>query len=156
MSACIARSRAETGKPPAASLAGQQVSFDRFREEYNQVRPHQALDQATPASRYRPSPRPYPKEPLEPSYDGEHAVRRVRSNGEIKWGGDLVFISQALVGEWVGIAETEAGDWMVRFFDYELGLIGRRGGKLRPFGPPRPGGVAQTGEQTEKTVNHVS
>jgi hypothetical protein len=40
---------------------------------------------------------------------------RVRSNGEIKWGRELVFLSEALIGEPVGIAETEPGDWLVRF-----------------------------------------
>ena len=51
------------------------------------------------------------------------AVRRVRSNGEIKWGGDLVFVSEVLVGEPVGIAETAGGDWLVRYADVELGFI---------------------------------
>ena len=47
----------------------------------------------------------------------------MRSNGEIKWGGELIFVSEVLVGEPVGIAETENGDWLVRFANLELGFI---------------------------------
>ena len=77
---------------PAATAAAQQHVFDRFRRDFNQLRPHEALGQKTPASRYTASPRPYPDRIEEPCYDADHAVRRVRSNGAIKWGGDMVFI----------------------------------------------------------------
>lgn len=130
--------KAETARPPAATPAEQQARFDRFRHDFNDNRPHEALGQVTPTSRYRPSPRPYPSKVEEPWYDAEHAVRRVRSNGEIKWGGDLIFLGEALIGEPVGIAETEAGDWIVRFADIDLGLIERKTGKLRRFMAGRP------------------
>jgi len=148
--------KADTAKPPAETLAAQQRCFDRFRQEYNDVRPHEALGQETPASRYRSSPRPYPERLEEPAYDAEHAVRRVRSNGEIRWGGELIFVSETLVGEPVGVAETESGDWIVRFADYPVGMIDRRTRKLRPFAPARPGRREAAREQTGKTVNHVS
>jgi len=148
--------KADTAKPPAETLAAQQRRFDRFRQEYNEVRPHEALGQETPASRYRPSPRPYPERIEEPVYDAEHAVRRVRSNGEIRWGGELIFVSETLVGEPVGIAETDSGDWIVRFADYPVGMIDRRTRKLRPFAPARPGRREAAREQTGKPVNDVA
>jgi hypothetical protein len=82
---------------------------------------------------YRPSPRPYPNNVEAPWYDADHAVRKVRSNGEIRWGGEMIFLSEALIGEPVGIAETEAGDYLVRFADIDLGIIDRRTKKLRRF-----------------------
>jgi hypothetical protein len=134
----------ETSCPPAACARQQQARFDRFRRRYNDERPHEALDQQTPAQHYALSPRPYPDRVAEPWYDAEHAVRRVRPNGEIKWGGEFVFISEALVGEPVGIAETAAGDWIVRFVNVDLGLIDRTTRKLRRFTAARPGrGEAQ-------------
>ena len=99
--------KAETSRPPAANPAEQQARFEHFRRDFNYVRPHEALDQNPPASCYSPSPRPYPARVEDPWYDADHAVRRVRSNGEIKWGGDFIFVSEALIGELVGIAETE-------------------------------------------------
>ncbi|MEX2647590.1 MAG: integrase core domain-containing protein [Alphaproteobacteria bacterium] len=147
--------KAETAKPPAASPGEQQARFDRFRADFNHIRPHEALDQETPASRFRPSTRSYPPRIEEPTYDADQAVRRVRSNGEIKWGGDLVFLSEALVGEPVGVAETETGDWIIRFADIPLAAIDRKTRKLRPFAPARPGRRERPCEQTTKTVNHV-
>jgi putative transposase len=49
----------EATKPAAANVLQQQGRFDLFRRRFNEVRPHQALDMDTPASRYRPSARPY-------------------------------------------------------------------------------------------------
>jgi len=148
--------KAETSLPPADTAREQQARFDRFRHDFNDNRPHEALGQVTPSSRYRPSPRPYPSQSEEPWYDADHAVRRVRSSGEIKWGGDLVFISEALTGEPVGIAETEAGDWIVRFVDVDLGIIDRKTKKLRRFLAARPGRKKAKPEQTRKTVSHAS
>ncbi len=148
--------KAETAKQPAACRAEQQARFDRFRLDFNGNRPHEALDQDVPASRFEPSPRPYPKRIEEPVYRSDHAVRRVRSNGEIKWGGDLIFLSQALVGEPVGVAETETGDWIVRFADLPLGIIDRRGRKLRIFAPARPGRRKDHAKQTPQSVNDLS
>src|SRR6185437_12210486 len=125
-------------RPPADTPAEQQARFDRFRNDFNDNRPHEALGQMPPASRYRRSPRPYPAQIEDPWYDAEHAVRHVRSNGEIRWGGDLLFLGEALIGEPVGIAETEAGDWIVRFADVELGIIDRITNKFRRFMAGRP------------------
>ena len=148
--------KAETSRPPAASPAEQQDRFDRFRNDFNDNRPHEALGQVPPTSRYRPSTRPYPSAIEEPWYDADHAVRRVRSNGEIRWGGDFIFLSEALIGEPVGIAETEAGDWIVRFADLDLGTIDRTTKKLRRFMAGRPARHKAPTEQTEETVRHVS
>jgi transposase InsO family protein len=145
--------KAETSRPPAADARRQQARFDRFRRDYNQERPHEALGQDPPAAHYQPSPRPYPDRIPEPWYDADHAVRRVRGSGEIKWGGELVFISECLIGEPVGVAETEPGDWIVRFLDVDLGLIDRKTKKLRRFAAARPG--RRNAEQTRKTVTHV-
>ena len=90
---------------------------------YNAERPHEALDFQYPASLYRPSPRRYPCELREPVYGEDCVVRRVRSNGEIRWEGELIFVSQVLVGEPVGISRTVNGEWRVRYADVELGFI---------------------------------
>ena len=145
--------KAETTRPPAATLAEQQARFDAFRRDYNEARPPEALGQVPPASRYVASPRPYPEHLEEPWYDAEHAVRRVRPNGEIKWGGERIFISEALAGETVGIAETARGDWLVRFAEVELGVIDRRTKKLRRVAPAQRNTEP---EQTEETVRHLS
>ena len=146
--------KAETARPPADTTAEQQARFDRFRQDFNQVRPHEALDLATPASRYRAPTRSYPSRIARPWYDADHAERIVRPGGEIKWAGDYLFLTEALAGEPVGIAETDGGDWIVRFLDVDLGLIDRRTRKIRRFAAPRPG--RRKTERSAQTVNHAS
>jgi len=122
----------ETTTPPAATATQQQRRFDRLRCEFNTERPHEALGQRPPARVYVASPRPYPDRLEDPWYDATHQVRRVRDTGQIKWQGELVFVSEAVRGEVVGLSETERGDWTVRFMQVELGRIERRTRRFRP------------------------
>lgn len=146
-----------TGHQAQANPAALQASFDRFVVLYNEERPHEALGQTPPAASYQASPRPFPSAIPEPWYDADHLVRGVRPKGDIKWGGEHVFISEALAGERVGVAETESGDWIVRFCNVDLGLIDRRTNTLRRFAAPRPGprNAAATPEKPQDTVTHV-
>ncbi len=127
----------EAATPPAATERAQQRRFDRLRDEFNCVRPHEALGQVPPAERYQPSLRPYPRRLAEACYDGTHQVRRVRVHGDIKWRGELVFISEAVRGELVGLAETETGDWIIRFMQLELGRLERSTLRFTPAWPGR-------------------
>jgi putative transposase len=116
----------QTARPPAANAAAQQASFDVFRRHYNEERPHEALGQRPPQEFYVPSSRSMP-DWAEPWYDEDHDIRRVNSNGEIKWRGARIFISSALIGELVGIAELETSGHVVRFCDLDIGFIDAQG-----------------------------
>ena len=107
--------KAETARPPAANLARQQQRFDAFRREFNQDRPHEALGQQTPSQRYEPSARPYPRSMAPVEYPGHYEVRKVRSSGQIKWQGELLFLSEVLIGEPVGLEEIDDGVWSLSF-----------------------------------------
>ena len=133
----------EAMRPPEANRAAQDRRFGAFARDYNQERPHESLGQRTPASFYHGSPRPMPDRLPEPDYPAEAAVRRVRSNGEIKWQGDMIHISSALIGEAVAVEETEAGHWHVRFFDLPIGWIDQDTKKLRRLAAPGGGEATQ-------------
>jgi hypothetical protein len=122
----------DTATPPAATPRQQQRRFDRMRREFNTERPHEALGQQPPAHVYVPSPRPYPARLEDPWYDATHQVRRVKATGQIRWQGDMIFVSEAVRGELVGIAETERGDWTARFMHVELGRIDRQTRRFTP------------------------
>jgi len=122
----------ETISPPQRDLPKQQHAFDRFREEYNQRRPHEALGQKTPASIYQPSPTAYPAKLPDVEYDSSFAVRKVRHNGEIKWKGQMIYVSQALAGEPVGLLQTDDGIWQASFSFHRLGTLDDRTGKIIP------------------------
>jgi transposase InsO family protein len=124
-------------KPAAATLDRQQSRFDAFRLEFNTVRPHEALAQETPASIYTPSKTAFVSPTGDPDY-GEAEVRKVRSGGEIKWKGAMLYVTEALIGQAVGLTKQTNGNWLVRFANVPLGYIDRSTDKLFRFGPGRP------------------
>jgi len=134
--------KAETASPPATNLAAQQQRFECFRAEFNQERPHEALGQTVPAAHYQRSPRRYPARLADPAYPAHFELRRVRSNGEIKWQGELVYLSKTLTGEVTGLAETPEGDAEVWFGPIHLGTID---GVTLKFAPSAGRGIAQLG-----------
>ncbi len=137
--------KAETANPPASTLVAQQRRFERFRTEFNQERPHEALGQTVSAAVYTPSPRPYPARLEDPVYPDDFELRRVRSNGEIKWQGELVFIAGPLIGELIGLIENSDGDAEVYFGPVHLGTIN---GAMFSFTPsPGRGSRVRRGER---------
>ncbi len=76
--------KAHATRPPAANLQAQQTRFNRFRTEYNEERPHEALAQETPGSVYHPSPRPFPDRVPPLQYPAHFEVRRVSENSGIR------------------------------------------------------------------------
>ena len=94
-----------------------------------------------PNDHYAPSPRRYSGRLREPDHGDDDAVRRVRTSGEIKWQGALVYIGQALTGEPVGLAQGGDGIWTVSFGPIVLGVIGHDGKLKRPG----PGSRSRTG-----------
>lgn len=134
-----------TAMPPEANLARQQRAFGKFMPEYNNERPHEALEMKTPASCYRPSLRRYPARIPEVQYHGDVIVRQVRHNGEIKWRGDRYYVSQALAGEPVALKHIEAFRWEVRFSCYPLGILDEETGEITPM-PPTPPHIDKGGK----------
>jgi putative transposase len=122
----------ETASPPQRTRCAQQRAFDRFRTVYNHERPHEALAQQPPASVYTPSPRPYPTRVASPEYGPAVVVRRVRGDGDIKWRGAHVFLSQALAGEPVGLEAVADGCWRVTFGPVALGCLHAGADRLHP------------------------
>lgn len=118
--------KAEATRPPSGNLAAQQVRFNRFRQEYNEDRPHEALAQETPASVYRPSSRTLPRTlpPLE--YPGHFEVRLVSRNSGIRWKHHWVCVTHTLAGEYVGLEEIDDGIWEVYFGPIKLGRMDER------------------------------
>lgn len=97
-------------------LSHAQRRFDRWREIYNFERPHEAIQMNTPASRYRPSARPFP-ETLPPiEYDPADTVRRVQSNGWLSYRGRMLHISQAFRGYPVALRAHPEHDGLLEVF----------------------------------------
>ena len=88
------------------SLAGLQARFDRWRQLYNHVRPHEGIDNVPPACRFQPSARRFPRELAEPEYGSDCIIRRVQEDGRISFQGRPRFISGAFAGHPIGLRPT--------------------------------------------------
>jgi putative transposase len=118
--------KAATARPPAATAGAQQRVFDRFRAQYNECRPHEALGQQPPARHYAPSPRPYPVRLPALEYPGHWETRRVSRNGGIRWQSRWVNVSHVLAEERIGLEPVADGLWSVYFGAVLLGRFDER------------------------------
>jgi putative transposase len=125
--------KAETARPPAPHAAAQQRRFARFCREYNHERPHEALDNDVPASRYQPSPRPLPRQLPALEYPGHFEIRRVSTIGQVSWSGTPLFLSEALAGEHVAFEEIADGLWTIRFASVALARYDERQRRIHPL-----------------------
>jgi len=120
----------ETTKPPSEDHHAQQNRFDTFRHVYNQERPHESLEQKTPASFYRPSERSYPSRFPKIEYPGHYEVRRVSRNGGVRWNSKWVCVSHVLAEEYVGFDEVDDELWEVFYGPVRLGRFNERNSKI--------------------------
>src|SRR5262249_47262125 len=130
----------ETALPPRRTLRAQQLAFDRFRQQYNEERPHEALDQKPPASVYEPSLRRLPPFLPELEYPPDVELRAVRRTGEIKWQNRHVYIGEALAHEIVSLQMIAYMTHVVCLGPIELGRIKDDAlhlGLIRPHRPRR-------------------
>ena len=130
--------KTEATRPAAANVLQQQMRFDTFVHRYNQERPHQALDMATPASRYTPSPRLYRSlEELDYPFHDWTAV--VTCCGRICYQRRKINLSQVFAGQKVGVKQRADHVWLVSFMDYDSGYFDDETCRLEPienpFGP---------------------
>jgi hypothetical protein len=115
--------KADLAAPASSTMRAQQRRTDRWVSCYNGVRPHEALGQRTPAECYRKD-RPYRwTNQLQLSYPKGWKVRRVRSNGQIRWQGRLRFVGEAFVGMKVGLKPVEMGQHVVYLVRVPLGEL---------------------------------
>jgi transposase InsO family protein len=125
----------ETAEPAAANRRAQQRAFDRFRQEYNHQRPHEALAMQTPAAVYAPSPRSYPARVPEPEYPTTMLVRSVHHQGQIRWKKHEVILSKVLWGERVGLLPVNERWFTVYFAQFPIARFDSR--KLRVLSLPQ-------------------
>lgn len=92
-----------TAQPPKATARLQQKAFHEFQLQYNQQRPHEALDNHTPQDCYAASPRCYPRCVPALEYGDDVEIRRVSQHGSVRWRGERTFISEVFAYEPLGL-----------------------------------------------------
>ena len=112
-----------TARPGATTLSAQQQRFNKFRREYNEHRPHEALQMRTPSDCYSSSPREFPSHLPEISYPDHMQVKRVREHGDIQYKSRRLFTTECLSGDYVGIEQIDEDMSQLWYCNYLLGRI---------------------------------
>ena len=112
--------------PSAGAFGAQQRRFDAFRPTVPEVRPPEALDQRRPAALYTPSDRLYLPRPRPITYPEHFEIRRVATNGGIRWHKRWVNVSHSLATLPVGLEPLASGTWNVFFGPIHLGWLDER------------------------------
>jgi putative transposase len=113
----------ETASPPKRTLKAQQRAFDYFRAEFNQQRPHEAIGMDTPSSRYQPSERRYPLLLPEITYPDDMVIRKVHTQGDLRWKARQIYLSETLAGELVGCRQVDDNLWDIYFAHIRLAQL---------------------------------
>ena len=136
----------ETAMPPAADHRAQQRALDRFRQEYNQVRPHEALHMQTPASIYVSSSRSFPARLPEPEYADTMRVHSVRRKGHFRWHKQDVFLSEVLWGERVAFLPVDDRWFTIYFAQFPLARFDSQKLHVLPLPQAKDRDIADAGE----------
>ncbi len=116
--------KAACAKPPAHDLQLQQRKLNHFVKEYNNVRPHEALDMLTPAVVHERSKRPFPDRILKYNYPPGLRVMNVTQNGSVRWKSYFwVYMTRGLIGKKVAAEEIGNGIWKVFYKNVFLGYF---------------------------------
>ena len=112
----------ETTRPPGMNFLQQQARFDAFVNEFNNERPHEALDMKSPAAVYSTAKIAYAGLPdVEYPFHDRDII--VTNCGRICMARKKINISTALAGQRLGLKEVDDGIWLVSFMQYDLGYI---------------------------------
>jgi transposase InsO family protein len=123
----------ETAMPPQRNLRQQQERFNAFREEFNELRPHEALEMNTPASFYEPSKKAYPERLEELEYPCGYQLRKVGDRGQFRFHRHKVMIGKALRDQTIGLEAMDDRYWRAWFGPVELGIFDEKQSQmLRP------------------------
>jgi predicted YcjX-like family ATPase len=117
--------------PPAAILRAQQGKFDRFREEFNEDRPHDPLGMMRPGEVYQSSSRTMPKRIERYEYPAHYLVRRVSRAGTICVFHKQIFVSNTLPEDYVGLEEVDDGVYDLFYCFYHIGRYELKTNKIQ-------------------------
>ena len=116
--------KAACAKPSAYDLKAQQRRLNHFVKQYNNIRPHEALDMKTPADIHDFSTRPFPEKIPNFDYDSKYKILKVTESGAVRWKSYYwVYVSAALKGKYIAIEDIGNGIWKVFYRNVFLGFF---------------------------------
>ena len=100
-----------------------QSAFTTWRQEYNRERPHEALALDVPAKHYRPSKRTLREADKPVEYASGSRLRKVNYKGYLSIQNHRYYITEALIGEYIELADVGRNIVALRYGDFEFAQI---------------------------------
>lgn len=139
------------------TLGQAQAAFDPWREVYNQVRPHNALDLAVPATRYRPSHRSFAEVNDPYQYSAHFETRRTNPSGQFSFQNRKYQIGDAFTDQAIGLLPTTTdGQWELYYCRFRIGALDQRSGQItydRRLAESRSARFSQAAEEAGKPAS---
>lgn len=110
----------------ASHMTEQQVCFYQFIQYYNELRPHEALNQQTPRQCYQESPRAYPEQLPELVYPSHIEVYKADCSGILNRRGLRIYVGHLLKHERIGLEQIGEELWAVHFGPVVIGRLDER------------------------------
>ena len=112
-------------------IADAEKKFAVWREKYNNIRPHEALNMRTPAEVYQPSQRQYPERIKRFDYGGEYHVIKVNSWGYVRFDKWQIYLSETMIDQYIEFRPSPDGksfiacyrNYKIAEFDTEHGHL---------------------------------
>ena len=111
--------------PHWKNLKNCQNLFDIWRDEYNQIRSHESIDDQRPADVYRASQRSYPSHIKKPTeyYLSDDVLRKVKGKGELTFKNQTFYMGKGFAGKYLALRKVGNGQWQIFFCWKSLGYI---------------------------------
>ena len=105
--------------------------FQLWREKYNTIRPHEALNMRCPADVYTPSNRIYIDTVAPYEYGGQYHVIKVNSWGYVRFDKKQIYLSETMIGEHIEFRPNSHGDSFVACYrNFKIAEFSVDDGKL--------------------------
>jgi transposase InsO family protein len=114
--------KAEATEPSSRNLAAQQKRFERWRHQYNHLRPHEALDMQNPADIYQPAQRRL-GETDKMHYPDGYLVKKVSESGHICHQANNFYLGDIFAGCRVGLYTNDHDVIELHYANLHLGNL---------------------------------
>jgi transposase InsO family protein len=110
----------------SGGVKANQAAIDLWIEEYNTIRPHEAIGMKTPSEVYRVSERSYEDADIDWEYPIGFERRKINKEGLVKLRGRRYSVSSSLRGLSVGIQQRDEAEYMIWLGEFPIAILDTR------------------------------
>ena len=114
-----------------SDIADAERKFGIWREKYNNIRPHEALNMRTPGEVYQPSQRQYAETIKRFEYGGEYHVIKVNSWGYVRFDKWQIYLSETMIDQYIEFRPNPDGSSFIACYrNFKIAEFDTEDGRL--------------------------